>query len=91
MLRNDNSGMCIWTDDQAGDTLFQSVCDPDTVQDIFTWRSPDSHLDNYFTEAGSPDLAMDVYGDSYNWGANIDGWYQNGNFNQDFTVTPTSS
>jgi hypothetical protein len=91
MIRNDNSGLCMWTDDQAGDDIYQGICTPDTVQDVFTWSSPDGGLDNYFREAGSPSLNLDISGASYNWGADLDGWYHNGNINQDFTVTPTSS
>lgn len=90
MLRNDNSGLCIWTDDQAGDALLQGSCTPNTVQDIFEQRTP-SAVDNYFTEDGYPDLALDVSGGNGNWGTNIDGWYSTSSYNQDFYVTPTSS
>ncbi|MGD0244666.1 MAG: RICIN domain-containing protein [Streptosporangiaceae bacterium] len=90
MIRNDNSGMCIWTDDQVGDTLYQGPCDPDSDQDVFGWHAA-STVDNFFIQAASPNLALDVSGDSYNWGADIDGWYATKAWNQDFFVTATSS
>ncbi|WP_042370951.1 RICIN domain-containing protein [Streptacidiphilus neutrinimicus] len=92
-LRNKNSGMCMDTDGNAGDTLFQTYCNEADTGQIFT---------NYanFNEFGvtvsytfinkETGLALDVSGYSYGEGANLDLWYQNGQANQAFFLTQTS-
>ena len=89
MLRNENSGMCLYEDGNAGDTLFQEPCDANSASELF-WHYGVPGSDNYF-QARYGSFYVDVSGYSYGAGANIDGWYQNGGANQDFWVTNVSS
>jgi hypothetical protein len=84
-LRNQNSNLCIQTNGFAGATLYQEPCNP--TNGLMVWMP-------HYGEPGDPTyvtwtneaagLNLDVYGNSYGGGANIDGWYPNGGANQDF-------
>jgi Ricin-type beta-trefoil lectin domain-like len=93
LLRNVNSGLCIDTDGNAGDTLVQASCNPADNGQIFN--------DQFYQDAlGFPEgwgftnlgtgLELDVSGASTSEGANIDLWYTNYGINQRFTVTQAS-
>ena len=93
MLRNKNSGLCIDTDGNVGDTLVQTTCNQYDRGQI--WND-EFDLDALgfpegwdFTNLGTG-LQLDVSGASTSAGANVDLWYSNGGVNQHFTVTQTS-
>ncbi|HXR72552.1 RICIN domain-containing protein [Actinocrinis sp.] len=88
LLRNENSGQCLSTDGQAGDTLFQEACNPGLLTEWFTrgGSSPDNWFYNRYTG-----LYLDVSGYSYAAGTNLDLWYWNGGDNQWFYVTNVGS
>ena len=81
---NENSGMCITTDGVAGDPLTQQPCSGSGYQvwnPSYVWWAGGSTL--YNPASG---LVMDVQGDSYGWGAEIDAWYPNNGLNQVFSM-----
>jgi hypothetical protein len=84
-VRNENSGMCLYNDEVAGDTMVQEPCDPNNSGELFWITS--GHIYAHF----GPLLYVDVSGVSYGAGANIDGWYQNGGINQNFSIYNVSS
>jgi hypothetical protein len=85
-IRNQKSGLCIWTDHNAGDPVVQMRCDPDNVWQWWERATPSGSTypaaDLLFNPAGG--LVLDVAGDSYNAGAEIDVWYRNSGLNQQF-------
>ena len=88
-LRNENSGMCLFDDGIAGDWMYQEPCDPGNAAEYF-WHYGAAGTDNWFQGRRSG-LWVDVSGFGWGAGSNIDGWYQNGQGNQDFWVTNVSS
>lgn len=84
-LRNENSGMCLYNDEVAGDTMFQEPCDPNNSGELF-WITSGQIYAHF-----GPALYLDVSGVSYGAGANIDGWYENGGINQSFSIYNVSS
>lgn len=88
LIRNENSGLCLSTDGWAGDTMTQQPCSP---ANTYEWMADEAWgTDHQFYDRQTT-LYMDVSGYSYSAGANIDLWYGNGNDNQYFWVTNTSS
>lgn len=83
LLRNQNSGLCLSTDGNAGDTLFQDYCNPANVAEWFTvgTSGADNRIFNRHTG-----LYLDVSGYSYAAGADMDLWYWNGYSNQWFWI-----
>ncbi|MBS2966525.1 RICIN domain-containing protein [Actinocrinis puniceicyclus] len=83
LLRNQNSGLCLSTDGNAGDTLFQDYCNPANGAEWFTvgTSGADNRIFNRYTG-----LYLDVSGYSYAAGANMDLWYWNGDSNQWFWI-----
>jgi hypothetical protein len=90
LLRNENSGLCLTTDEYAGDQLYQEPCEGNLGSYELFWRYTSGTGDNWFQNRLTG-WFLDVSGYSYNEGANIDLWYQNNQSNQDFWVTNTSS
>lgn len=88
LLRNENSGLCMSTDGNAGDTLFQVTCDPGNMAEWFD-RGISGTDNNFFNR--STGLYLDVSGFSYSAGANMDLWYWNGGDNQWFWVSNVGS
>lgn len=88
LLRNENSGLCLSTDGNAGDTVFQVTCDPANNTEWFD-RYTSGTDNNFFNRATG--LYLDVSGFSYTAGANIDLWYGNNGDNQWFWVTNVGS
>lgn len=89
LLRNENSGLCLVTDGNAGDQVYQWPCNPNTSGELF-WHYGSVGAYNSF-EGRSTGLYLDVSGYSYGAGANIDLWYSNGQPNQLFWVSNVSS
>ncbi|GAB3147345.1 RICIN domain-containing protein [Amycolatopsis sp. NPDC004378] len=87
LIRNENSGLCIDTDGNAGDAVVQTNCTANDEGQIFTggFSSAASYRDK------GNGLYLDVQGFSYGAGANVDLWYGNGQPNQNFIQTPVSS
>jgi hypothetical protein len=88
-IQNQNSGMCITTDDVPGDALYQFPCENGADQQweaetSTVWWDPDQVQYTFLNPASG--LVMDVYGNSYSPGATVDAWYPNGGYNQDFTL-----
>jgi len=93
MLRNKNSGKCLATDGAAGDTLFQLPCNP-YIYGIIWNNKVDYNVNNIplywrYTNRDTG-LKLDVSGNSYSAGANLDLWYDNSQGNQAFLLTATS-
>jgi Ricin-type beta-trefoil lectin domain-like len=81
---NQNSGLCLTTDGNAGDQLYQDTCTGSPGQ---LWWSSNLFDDTWaFTTNPYSGLSIDVYGNSQWAGASIDGWYGNGQLNQWFTA-----
>jgi hypothetical protein len=81
---NENSRMCLTTDGVAGDALTQEPCSSDPHQvwwPSYVWWAGGNNL--YNPASG---LDMDVAGNSYWGGAEIDAWYPNGQLNQVFSM-----
>ena len=76
--------MCLTTDGVPGDPVRQQVCDPDNGSHQewmynYVWYYGGYTLYNPVTG-----LMLDVQGDSYWGGAEIDTWYPTGQVNQVF-------
>jgi hypothetical protein len=84
-LRNQNSNLCIQTDGNPGDTVYQEPCNP--ANGLMVWM-PNYIQTGWVTYVSytneATGLNLDVYGDSYNEGDNLDAWYPNGGDNQEF-------
>jgi hypothetical protein len=84
-IRNQNSGLCITTDTHPGDPVRQISCNPTNSLQWWESTSPSSNYPAasllFNPVAG---LVLDVYGNSYNAGAEIDVWYENDGLNQQF-------
>ena len=84
-LRNQNSNLCLQTDGFAGDTVYQEPCNP--ANGLMVWM-PHVVEGGYYTYTTytneATGLNLEVSGDSYGEGANIDAWYPNGGDNQEF-------
>jgi hypothetical protein len=78
---NENSDMCVTTDGNAGDTLFQEPCSDAWNQQWLASIVVDGP--QVYTNPGSG-LVMDVSGYDLWAGGNIDAWYPNGDPNQYF-------
>ena len=84
-ISSEDSQMCITTDGVAGDALYQFPCVGAATQQwqvsrTTTWWSDGGPIFTF--ENPATGLVMDVYGDSYSPGAEVDAWYPNGNANQ---------
>lgn len=94
LLRNKNSGQCLDTGTNAGDTLFQNYCDPNSrpTQIFNNYPNYDAwgFLISWRYQSRQTGLWLDVPGRSLNPGTNIELWYQNYGDNQDFFLTQTS-
>lgn len=89
-----NSGLCITTDGTAGDAVFQLPCDNDVLQEweaetSTAWWLPGSLLVTFQNPATG--LVLDVLNDSYSAGAEVDAWYPNGGYNQDWVIPGCSN
>jgi hypothetical protein len=88
MIRNQNSNLCIQTDGYAGDTVYQEPCNP--ANGLMVWV-PNYDVTGWATYVSYTNeavgLNLDVYGDSYGAGANIDAWYPNSQDNQEFLAS----
>ena len=82
MFRNANSGQCITFDGTDGDTLTQQICNPTNGYQRWS-ANPGYDGANIFTNAMGG-YAMDVYGNSWGAGANIDAHWLNSTMNQNF-------
>lgn len=84
LLQNANSGLCIDTDGNAGDTLVQTNCVPTDQGQLFQFWEGSNGTEN-IQNVGTG-LWLDV--NSYSWGegANMDLWYWTGGANQAFYV-----
>jgi len=84
-LRNENSNLCIQTDGIPGDNTYQEPCNP--ANGLMVWMPHVTQTGSYayvsYTNEATG-LNLDVYGDSYGEGADIDAWYPNGGDNQNF-------
>jgi len=81
-LLNKASGLCLTTDGVAGDPVRQRVCDPvkgSHQEWLFTWVWHYGGSTLYNPVSG---LMLDVQGDSYWGGAEINTWYPNCQVNQ---------
>ena len=83
-LVNEGSGMCITTDGVPGDPVRQQVCDRTNGSHqewliSYSWIYSGATFYNPVTG-----LMLDVQGDSYWGGAEIDTWYPTGQVNQVF-------
>jgi Ricin-type beta-trefoil lectin domain-like len=84
-VQNQNSGMCLTTDGQAGDQLYQYPCltlangDPFPTQDWEVKRVNADGVSWYTDTLTNPTtrLVVDVGGSSYRPGAAVIGWPQN--------------
>jgi Ricin-type beta-trefoil lectin domain-like len=80
---NENSGLCLATDGVAGDPLTQEPCSANNA--LEAWKFNFSYFNGgFFINNPESGLNMDVSGASYWGGAEIDGWYPNGQQNQVF-------
>lgn len=82
-LENNNSGMCLTTDNVAGDQVYQFACLGASTQLWITGLTLGSSSDWTF-QSQSSGLYLDVNGDSPWEGTSIDTWYYNGGYNQHF-------
>lgn len=82
-IENNNSGMCLTTDNTAGDQVYQFPCENAATQQWYTQLTAGSASD-WTIESESSGLYLDVSGDSPWEGASIDTWYYNGGANQYF-------
>lgn len=87
LIVNQNSGLCLNSDGTAGHWLTQEACD-NRLSELWTISSsPDS--DTHTLQNYGNGLWADVYGDSHDAGAVIDGWYagRSGAQNQSFYIS----
>ena len=82
-IENNNSGMCLTTDNVAGDQVYQFACLGASTQLWYTQLTPSSTSD-WTIRSQSSGLYLDVNGDSPWQGTSIDTWYFNGGYNQYF-------
>ena len=82
-IENNNSGMCLTTDNVAGDQVYQFECFGVATQLWSTDLTPGTATDSTI-ESQSSGLYLDVNGDSPWEGTSIDTWYFNGGANQYF-------
>ena len=82
-IENNNSGMCLTTDNVAGDQVYQFWCVGASTQLWYTGLTPGSATD-WTIQSQSSGLYLDVNGDSPWEGTSIDTWYFNGGYNQYF-------
>ncbi len=83
VIRNENSGMCLTTDGNEGDQLYQKPC----LARLANYQNFEVFTDQY-GGVGLYNLGygldVDVYGGSHSAGQPIDGWPYNGASNQSF-------
>lgn len=86
LIDNANSGLCVDTDGNAGDQVFQQTCEFGNANELFDINGG---LDAYsqLQNVGTG-LYLDVSGYSWNEGAAIDLWYGNDQPNQTFFLLP---
>ncbi|HUA46748.1 MAG TPA: RICIN domain-containing protein [Solirubrobacteraceae bacterium] len=84
-IANQNSGMCLTTDGNAGDQLYQEPCNESTGQIWITNLSP-SNSGYQSIQSAESGLYLDVYGNTSWPGASIDTWYWNGGSNQKWAL-----
>jgi len=82
-IENNNSGMCLTTDNVAGDQVYQFTCLGASTQLWYTGLTPGS-VSDWTIRSQSSGLYLDVNGDSPWEGTSIDTWYFNGGYNQYF-------
>ena len=84
-FQNQGSGLCLTTDGAAGDPVYQQPCDSANGRQAwmatFVWFYAGYTLYN-----AASGLNLDVQGNSYWGGAEIDVWYPNGGVNQIFST-----
>lgn len=86
LIQNGATGMCITTDGNAGDTVYEETCEATATSQLFEVSGNLGTYDTIYNIATG--LYLDVSGYSGNEGANIDLWYWNGQGNQSFVTVP---
>jgi hypothetical protein len=84
LLQNGLTGMCITTDGNAGDTVYEEECEATAASQLFDVQGSLGSYDSIYNISSG--LYLDVSGYSGNEGANIDTWYWNGQGNQSFVT-----
>ncbi|MBR7839330.1 RICIN domain-containing protein [Actinospica durhamensis] len=86
LIQNGGTGMCITTDGNAGDGVYEEECEATAASELFDVSGSLGSYDSIYNISNG--LYLDVSGYSGNEGANIDLWYWNGQGNQSFVTVP---